>query len=68
MRRYEEAIKDIDRPIKIDARHARARNSKGLALMALSRDAEADAAFARGAEIMLNEDESEREGALEPEI
>ncbi len=36
--------------------------------MALGRDAEADAAFDRGAEIMQNEDGGEREGAHDQEI
>jgi Flp pilus assembly protein TadD len=56
---------DIDRAIEIYAGNARAWNSKGLALMALGRDAEANVAFARGMEIMQNEEEGEREGARE---
>lgn len=50
----ERALDSYEHTIRIDAGHAGAWNGKGLALKALGREAEAEVAFARGAQIMEN--------------
>lgn len=47
--RYDEALRCFDKAIALYREYAEAWNRKGLALMALDRNIEADAAFAKAA-------------------
>ncbi len=51
MGKYDEAIKAYDQAISINPQYANAWNNKGVALQALGRTSEADAAFAKAEEL-----------------
>lgn len=53
-KKYEDALKAYDKVIELNPTHAATWNEKGLALKALGRQAEADAAFAKAKELGYN--------------